>query len=125
MASDHGAHVEPDYIKIFWWLFGLTALEVSISYVPGSVISRWAIGFCLVVMAFVKAGMVAAFYMHLKMEGRLLYGVCAVPIVLVAILTMGLTPDVANRKGATTRQDAPVPHASASPGAAEHTEHNP
>ena len=123
MSADHGAHAEPDYIAIFWVLLILTLAEVLISYIPSSIIARWAIGFLLVAMAFFKAGLVAAFYMHLKFEGKLLYFVAGLPILLVAVLTAGLTPDVARRVGATTRQDAPASPASAAPEHGEHTEH--
>lgn len=96
----HGAHAEPDYIKIFWWLFGLTAVEVAASYLP---VNKWLMGFVLVSLAFFKAGLVAAFYMHLKFEGKLLYLVCCVPIVLVCVLTLGMVPDIANRVVATSK----------------------
>ena len=47
MSAEHGAHVEPDYIKIFWYLFGLTFVEVLVSYIPSTMIARWAIAIVL------------------------------------------------------------------------------
>ena len=114
MSAENHVQAERDYIKIFWLLFGLTAFEVGATYMP---FNKVFLALVLVTMAFVKAGLVAAFYMHLKLEGKLLYLVCATPVVLVAILTCGLMPDVGNRVGARTKQDAPHgAHASAAPG---------
>ena len=114
MSAHHDVSVERTYLKIFFVLFGLTILEVGITYIP---IAKWALALVLITLAFTKAGLVAAFYMHLKMEGKLLYLVCATPIVLVTIMLCGLTPDVANRVGARTKQDAPheAGHAEGSP----------
>jgi cytochrome c oxidase subunit 4 len=111
VSAEHGDDIDATYMKIFVVLFVLTVVEVGAAKLP---MNKWLIGFTLLALAFFKAGLVAAFYMHLKFEGRLLYLVCSIPIVLVALLTLGLTPDVAHRVGATTRPGAsPAPVASA------------
>lgn len=122
MAAHHDVQVERTYLKIFFVLFVLTLFEVGLTYLP---FAKWALAIALVSLAFFKAGLVAAFYMHLKFEGKLLYLVCATPVVLVTLLTFGLMPDVGKRVGARTKVDfapagahgQPVPHGSAAPSA--------
>jgi len=29
-----GAHAEPNYIGVFWWLLALTILEIAVIYMP-------------------------------------------------------------------------------------------
>ena len=85
-------HQEPNYIAIWVALVVLTLLEVGFSYTTG--MSKFAMATVLVALAFVKAGLVALWYMHLKFEGWLIYLVCAVPIVLVGVLMGGAATDV-------------------------------
>lgn len=111
-------HPKPDYLKVFWWLFGLTLIEVGISFIPATILTRGMSVACLIALAFSKAGLVAAYYMHLKFEGWLLYAVCAPPLLLVTMLFFGLLPDIAYRIGARTRADPVAKHsATIQPGA--------
>lgn len=100
--SGHDVAIERTYLKIFFVLFALTIAEVFITYVP---MAKWALGLILLIMAFTKAGLVGAFYMHLKFEGKLLYVVCSTPVLLVCLMLLGMTPDVAKRVGAKTKVD--------------------
>ena len=79
------------YFKIFWWLLALTIVEVGLVYTP---ITRWIVIAALVILAFVKAGLVAANYMHLKFEKWTLAALALVPLVLIAILLLGILPDI-------------------------------
>jgi caa(3)-type oxidase subunit IV len=45
-------------------------------------------------VAFVKATFVARFFMHLKFEGKLIYCILFIPLVLTVILIFALIPDV-------------------------------
>ena len=87
-AKDHGHHDHrPLYIRIFWYLFILTALEVGIVYVP---LSQGVMISALCGMAVVKAGLVAIHYMHLSTETKWLrwtiYGVMAMPVFYAVVL---------------------------------------
>lgn len=85
------AHVEPNYIGVFWWLLALTILEIAVIYVP---IAKMAIVILLVAMAISKAALVALYFMHLKFE-RLTLGVIALtPFVLCVFLILMLMPDI-------------------------------
>jgi hypothetical protein len=45
-------------------------------------------------VACVKASLVALFFMHLKFEGKLIYTIFIVPLMLCVLLTVALVPDV-------------------------------
>ncbi len=89
-STSHDSH-DALYIKIFWWLLALTLVEVAVVYTP---VARWVIIGTLVVLAFVKAGLVAANYMHLRFEKWTLAALSLIPLVLIAILLLGLLPDI-------------------------------
>lgn len=111
MSAHHDVAIERTYLKIFFVLFALTIIEVFITYIP---MAKWALALILLILAFTKAGLVGAFYMHLKMEGKLLYVVCGAPILLVCLILVGMTPDIARRVGAKTKVDFErTPHGAA------------
>jgi cytochrome c oxidase subunit 4 len=77
-------HVRPNYILIWGYLFILTVIEVAaafFSHIP----KHWLI-LILVVLAVVKALMVAMYFMHLKFERWRLRIIFLVPLPLAAIL---------------------------------------
>ncbi|MDP6943678.1 MAG: cytochrome C oxidase subunit IV family protein [Myxococcota bacterium] len=88
MSDAHAHHDHrPLYIKIFVWLFVLTAIEVGIVYVPmgqGLMISA------LCGLALVKAALVAIHYMHLSSETKWLrwtiYSVMFIPVFYALVL---------------------------------------
>src|SRR5438552_1924476 len=45
-------------------------------------------------VAAIKASLVALFFMHLKFEGKLIYTITIVPLILCVILCTALIPDV-------------------------------
>jgi len=51
--------------------------------------------FLLLGMAFVKAGLVAAYFMHLKFEQKNFVMIVSFPLVLACVLVILLLPDVA------------------------------
>jgi cytochrome c oxidase subunit IV len=95
---------ERRYFQVFFWLFVLTVVEVSITYAP---IARVVIGMMLVVLAGTKAAMVAMFYMHLVHERRTLAYIALTPAVLCVFLVLMLLPDL----GAVTRLIEQAAHA--------------
>jgi cytochrome c oxidase subunit IV len=86
------AHVEPNYMKVFWWLLALTLVEVSVVYLH---LPRWSLATALVVMALAKAFLVAWNYMHLRSERWTLIALPILALVLIVDLLLGLLPDIA------------------------------
>ena len=84
-------HDEPNYMGIFWWLLGLTLLELAVIYVP---IHRVAIIVLLVALAISKAALVALYFMHLKFERTTLGLIALSPFVLCVFLILMLLPDI-------------------------------
>ena len=96
MSEDHK---HPNYILIWVVLLVLTVLEVAVAFFPkwfpdmDSIIKITI--FLLLGMAFVKAGLVAAYFMHLKFEQKNFVMIVSFPLVLACVLVILLLPDVA------------------------------
>lgn len=118
-AHDIQAHVRT-YYKVFGALMVLTVITVAVSYLHMPVVP--AVIAALVIASF-KAALVAAFFMHLKGERRIIYWtlyLTAVFFVLVFALPMWTEGDhiVGTERdrwstgaGApATPKDSPVPH---------------
>jgi cytochrome c oxidase subunit 4 len=92
VAQSHAqSHKEPNYMGVFWWLFALTVIEVGIGY--STFFPRKLYIALLIALAVFKAGLVAAYFMHLKFEKRTLTLIAIFPVVLLVILTIALYPD--------------------------------
>jgi cytochrome c oxidase subunit 4 len=91
------AQEERRYLRIFLILGILTVLEVAVTRI--SALPHPVIALCLVVMAAVKAALVALYYMHLASEKTLLTWIAVTPAILCVFLLFMLTPDL----GALTR----------------------
>ena len=79
------AHKGPSYMAIFWWLAGLTVVEVGYSTVlPHQQKVLLIVG--LVGFAAIKAALVALYFMHLKLERRSLGLIVASTLILGCIL---------------------------------------
>lgn len=96
MSEDHK---HPNYIMIWVILLVLTVLEVAVAYAPrylsevdGIIIITIVL---LIGMALVKAGLVAAYFMHLKFEQKNFVMIVSFPLVLACALVILLLPDVA------------------------------
>jgi cytochrome c oxidase subunit 4 len=84
-SSDTAAHETPNYMAIFWWLAGLTVVEVGYSTVlPHRYKALLIIG--LVGFAIVKASLVALYFMHLKYEPKALGRIVSSTLILGCIL---------------------------------------
>ena len=88
-AAAHGSH-KKTYMHVFAWLAILTAVEVGVVFTP---LARFVMITILCALAIVKAALVAMFFMHLRFERKTLALVVMTPIVLAAILIIGLMPD--------------------------------
>ena len=82
----------PSYFTIFIALIVLTVVTVGVSYVP----MNDTMGMIVALMiATVKASLVALYFMHLKTEIKPVYLIVGAPVLLFIILVIMLLPDVA------------------------------
>jgi len=75
----------PNYIGIFFLLGALTIIEVLVSGINGGI--RIPV---LIVLAAVKAALVAMFYMHLRFDSRIFSAVFVGPLLLAGALVIAL-----------------------------------
>lgn len=102
MSDDH-KEFSPE--KIFLWLFIFTALEVAWGYLGDW--AEWGRGLLwggLLFYAFLKAWLIASYFMHLRFEGWVVKGLIAPTPVLVLVILAALNPDVGNND----KMDHPV-----------------
>lgn len=85
-------HKKPNYAAIFWALFILTVLEITIANMP---FEKILVIFILIFLAIIKASLVALFYMHLKFEKLIIYVIVLFPLFLAVILTVIVLADKA------------------------------
>ena len=71
------------YLAIWGWLAGLMLLGVLLSEILAS---KMMVVLIVLALSSVKALLVALYYMHLKMDRRLLALVALVPLVLIALV---------------------------------------
>jgi caa(3)-type oxidase subunit IV len=82
-------HKTPNYMAIFYWLAGLTVVEVAWATILHTNRTPLIVG--LVCFAGVKALLVALFFMHLKFERKSLGLIVGSTLVLgVILVTVGL-----------------------------------
>lgn len=92
-AAHNEAHAEPKYLIIFAWLFVLTVIEVAVVFLPSS---WWLfIAASLVILAAVKASLVAIYFMHLKFEKLVIWWIAVIPVILCVFLIFMLIPELA------------------------------
>jgi cytochrome c oxidase subunit 4 len=85
-TADHSVEVRR-YIAVFGALMALTLITVAVSYLDMPVIPTVVVA---IAIASVKAGLVAAFFMHLKSERAMIYW----PLALTMVLFVGLLVSV-------------------------------
>ena len=91
-TTAHEAHAEPNYLAVFGWLFVLTVIEVGIIFLP---IPKLMIAAGLVILAVVKASLVAIYFMHLKFEKVVIWWIAVIPAILCVFLIFMLIPELA------------------------------
>ena len=91
-AAHNEAHAEPNYLAVFGWLFVLTVVEVGVIFLP---IPKLAIAASLVILAAVKASLVAIYFMHLKFEKVVIWWIAVIPVILCVFLIFMLIPELA------------------------------
>ena len=98
-------HTVP-YFTIFLVLVGLTVVTVGIAFVrfPNELVNV----LLALLVATIKVCCVALFFMHLKFEGKLIYLILIVPLLLCVLLCCALIPDIVH----STAFNPPLPGAS-------------
>jgi len=81
------------YMKVFFILLIFTILEYC--YASFLHLSFFTLVLGLMAMALFKASLVGLYFMHLKFEGKWVYGLLIPAGILACVLTFGLAPDVA------------------------------
>ena len=85
-------HHHVNYYAIFASLVVLTAITVGVYFLhPTSELVKILLA---LLIASVKAILVAYFFMHLKFEGKLIYTIFIIPLFLCVLLVVALIPDV-------------------------------
>lgn len=84
----------PNYMAIFYWLFGLTVVEVAVVYMP---LAKMLMIAMLVSLAVAKACLVAMYFMHLRFETRTLGLIAVTPPLLLVMFVIVTYPDTAWR----------------------------
>jgi len=87
-------HHQVNYFAIFVALVVLTVVTVAVAFKRFD--SELVNVLLALLIASVKASLVALYFMHLKFEGKLIYFIAIVPLVLCIILVCALIPDIAN-----------------------------
>jgi caa(3)-type oxidase subunit IV len=80
----------PNYTAVWLSLLGLMGLGVAASVLPGGRTFAVAVTFAV---AFVKAILVAANFMHLRFEPAVIYAFVLIPLLFLVVLAAALFPD--------------------------------
>ncbi|OGX06576.1 MAG: hypothetical protein A3G87_09215 [Omnitrophica bacterium RIFCSPLOWO2_12_FULL_50_11] len=92
MSDVEAVRKRPNYAGVFWSLFILTILEIIAANTP---FAKVLVVVTLVILALMKAGLVALYYMHLKFEKYVFYVIVFFPLLLAVILTVLVLADKA------------------------------
>lgn len=85
-------HHSVPYFLIFGLLVVLTVVTVAVAFVE--IKSEIVKVLLALTIASIKASAVAYFFMHLKFEGKLIYLILIVPLLLCVLLVVALIPDI-------------------------------
>lgn len=84
--SDHKLHPISTYLKIWTLLFVLSAFSYLVDFFEVQSYLRWTL---ILVFMFAKAGLIVAFFMHLKWERlALIYTVMIPPAAIVIFIAL-------------------------------------
>ena len=90
-SAPHAEH-KVNYLMIFLTLVVLTVVTVAIAFKRFD--NEMVNVLLALLVASIKAMFVATYFMHLKFEGKLIYFIFFVPLVLTVILICALIPDI-------------------------------
>jgi caa(3)-type oxidase subunit IV len=86
-VSETRSHGHPRYVLIWFFLAALTAVELSVAFLPWP---KHIIVLILVGMAFLKAELVGLYYLHLRFEPNRLRILAIAPLPLFAVLVLAV-----------------------------------
>jgi caa(3)-type oxidase subunit IV len=89
MAIERRVH--PNYVAVWGWLVGLLIIGTASTLFP---LPRAASLVVIFGAAVAKALLVAANFMHLRFEPRLIYAIAIAPLILFLGLMLALVPDI-------------------------------
>ena len=89
--AENGHKEHPKYMNIFWWLAGLTIVEIAVAIPDYSIVLK---AILLIGLACSKAALVAIYFMHLKFEKRTLTIIVLTPFIICVFLVFALMPDL-------------------------------
>ena len=101
-------HHRVPYFLIFGLLVVLTIVTVAVAFLD--IQSEIVKVLLALTIASIKASAVALFFMHLKFEGKLIYLILIVPLLLCILLVCALIPDIVH--GTAFNPVTPLPGAS-------------
>lgn len=87
----HPKQTRPNYVAVWAWLVVLLMVSLAAAYLPFPQAATISVIFTVAV---VKALLVAANFMHLRFEQRLIRAIAIVPVLLFLALTLALMPDI-------------------------------
>ena len=105
MANEHAEHAEPNYFAIMVVLTILTIIEIII---PQFISAKLTAGTLLVLLAVVKAVIVALYFMHLRFERSILGVIAMTPMAICVFLIVMLLPDITASTKTYTPPEQPV-----------------
>ena len=88
-------HEHPNYVKIWYWLLVLLAISVAgpMLEVPAlTLITAFGI-------AIIKSFLVAAYFMHLKFEKKIIWLLLIMSLFLLGVFFFGTAPDIMMTEG--------------------------
>ena len=91
ISRPHATHKVP-YTFVFLTLVILTIVTVAVALVD--IQSELPRVLLALLIASIKASVVLMYFMHLKFEGKLIYLITIVPVILCILLVCALIPDV-------------------------------
>ena len=90
-ANGHGEAVSRLYVSVWVYLLGLTALEIVLACVR--LFSTAGMLMALMSLSLVKAGLIVAYFMHLRFEKPSFFWALVPGVVVVIALLFAFFPD--------------------------------
>lgn len=95
MNSKGGVSSHPNYTVIYGALLALVFISFGFYMIQSKLIATALI----FLVAFIKAGMVGSFFMHLKFEPKTILTIVLSSLFIVALVLFGLIPDIVYQFG--------------------------
>ena len=103
MSEHENHHDHPDYKKIYYVLLALLAVSIwgpeLVKNIDNRVVVVTVVLITAFVVAVIKAGMVAAWFMHLDIEKKIVWFLMANCLLCLLVFLSAVSPDVMNVEG--------------------------